>query len=78
MRWRAKSVLFECRSAVPGKFRRLINNATEPLDAHTDDGAQGAQADGAKRASGGAQRVENIKAPLWGFYIIINWWTFRF
>ena len=30
MRWRARSVLFEGQCAMPGKLRRLINNATEP------------------------------------------------
>ncbi len=30
MRWPARSVLFEVQCAISEKFRRLINNATEP------------------------------------------------
>jgi len=39
LRWQEWSVQFERDSAPPGKFRRLINNATEPqeLMAITDD-----------------------------------------
>ena len=33
MRWQEWPVQFERRSAVPGKFRRLINNSTEPVRA---------------------------------------------
>ena len=32
MRWRARSVLFEGQCAMQEKFRRLINNATEPAN----------------------------------------------